>query len=100
MAAAGAPALPELLPAFPNPFNARTTLQLRVHEAGLASLRLYDVRGKLVALLVQRPEPAGYRSVTWDGRDGRGAAVASGVYFARLETSAGTRNQRLVLLAK
>jgi flagellar hook assembly protein FlgD len=41
--------------------------------------------------------PAGRYSVTWDGRAANGKRVAEGVYFCKLATPAGTRQQKLVV---
>ena len=49
---------------------------------------IYDVAGRLVSEVASGRYPAGVRSITWNGRDARGEAVASGVYFVRT-TSAG-----------
>ncbi|MGH7742999.1 MAG: FlgD immunoglobulin-like domain containing protein [Candidatus Eiseniibacteriota bacterium] len=54
---------------------------------GPATLTVFDAAGRAVATL---PAPAGATAVAWSGRDGSGAPVRSGLYFARLE-SAGVR---------
>jgi flagellar hook assembly protein FlgD len=56
-------------------------------EAGFAKLTIFDVTGRVVTTLVEQVSAAGTYSVSWDGRDESGAKVASGVYFANLETS-------------
>ncbi len=72
-------------PCRPNPFNPRTTITYRVAEDGPATLRIYDVAGRLVRSLVDGPVTAGEHTIAWDGRNGGGQAVASGIYFMRLE---------------
>ena len=52
--------------------------------AALVSLRLYDVSGRVVAVLKEGKLSAGRYSVTWNGLENTGRAVASGIYFARL----------------
>jgi hypothetical protein len=56
-------------------------------ETGFARLTIYDVTGRLVRTLVEENTAAGAYSVDWDGRDQYGVRVASGIYFANLETS-------------
>jgi hypothetical protein len=56
-----------------------------------------DTRGRVVATLLDRTIPAGTRTVTWNGHDATGLAVASGVYLARLETDLGLQTVKLVL---
>lgn len=87
-----------LLPASPNPFNPQTTLKYSVREASAVDLCVFNVRGELVKRLVtERKEPGEY-AVVWDGRDRSGAAMASGVYFARFVAGNVVMSQRLVLL--
>lgn len=70
-----------LLQNAPNPFNPSTTIALETPRSGLASLRIYDVSGRLVSVLFDGQLPAGYHDFQWDGRDQRGRAVASGTYL-------------------
>ena len=87
-----------LLPASPNPFNPQTTLKYSVRETSQVDLCVFNVRGELVNRLVaERKEPGEY-TVVWDGRDRSGAAMASGVYFARFLAGNVAMSQRLVLL--
>ena len=74
-----------LLPNVPNPFNPRTRVYLELQTAGLASVQLYDSRGRLVRSLHEGLLPAGRSGFDWDGRDQAGRAVASGVYWVRAE---------------
>lgn len=88
----------ELHPNCPNPFNPQTTIAYTLPQAGRVSLRVYDVAGRLVRTLVDDVEEAGGHVTTWGGRDGRGVAVVSGVYFVRLESESGVRTRKMVLL--
>jgi flagellar hook assembly protein FlgD len=72
---------------------------LKVHavQAGTATLRLYDVEGRLVrTVLNQEWLSAGDHAVAWDGRDQQGGRAASGVYFAYLRMGPATSAQRIV----
>jgi hypothetical protein len=83
---------------YPNPFNPSTTIEFSVPKQGPTSIRVFDLRGRQVATLVDASMPAGQYRVRWDGRDPSGRDVSSGVYFAMIE-SAGTRHSvRLTLL--
>ena len=82
----------------PNPFNPSTRIVYALPSAGHVSVRIFDVSGRLVRTLVDEFGGAGTHEVVWNGRDDRGALVASGVYFCRLE-AAGTEDAiRMVLL--
>jgi DNA-binding beta-propeller fold protein YncE len=88
----------------PNPFHPSEsgrglTLRFGLPEpGGPVRLTLVDVCGRrLVDLLDARARP-GLQSLEWNGRDGGGARLESGVYFLRLEMGARVARQRLVLL--
>jgi hypothetical protein len=83
--AAAAPAgWARLLPNTPNPFNPSTVLRFSLARDADVDLTVYDVRGRLVRDLGTRSWTAGEHDVVWDGRDGRGRSLASGVYQVRL----------------
>lgn len=83
----------------PNPFNPSTTIAYSLSGAGSVRLRIYDVAGRQVrTLLDEQRSPAGQAEVVWDGRNDRGAAVASGVYFYRLEAGSFVSTRKMVLL--
>jgi len=82
----------------PNPFNPSTRIDYNLGGAGKVTLRIYDVRGRLVRGLVDRADVPGTHSATWDGRDDRGIAVASGAYWYRLTTPEGVRQRRMTLV--
>lgn len=90
--------MPTLHPASPNPFNPRTTVGFELEAAGRISLAVYDLSGHLVRTLLEEWNPAGPRSLTWDGTGNSGQAVASGTYLLRLETSAGAASRKLMLV--
>jgi flagellar hook assembly protein FlgD len=58
---------------------------------------VYDATGRRVRRLVHGEQPAGIRTVTWDGRNDAGLRVSAGVYFLRLETVQTTRLRKVVL---
>jgi hypothetical protein len=89
LGAAAAPdaAAPARLSAAPNPFNPTTTIAFALAAAGPARLDIIDAAGRRVRTLADEERSAGSHRVTWDGRDDAGRGVASGSYFARLETA-------------
>jgi len=82
----------------PNPFNPRTEIRFNLPAASPVTLQVFDLEGKLINTLVDGPRPAGPHTVSWHGQDRRGAQVASGVYFYRLRTDAGTLGRKMILL--
>ena len=87
-----------LLPAYPNPFNPRTTLRLELAQAGHVRWRIYDARGRMVRTLLDAQLDAGRYVQSWDGADGAGRRVSSGVYYAVAESPSGVARQKLVLM--
>jgi hypothetical protein len=92
------PATTYLTQNFPNPFNPATMIEFGLSEAGRVSLRIYDTAGRLVRILVDEAREAGRYTEEWDGRDGAGRAVSSGVYFYRVEASTFAETRKMVLL--
>ena len=70
----------------PNPFNPVTAIDYEVPAGGgFILLRVFDLRGKLVRVLIAENQEAGLKTVSWDGRDSSGHKVASGVYYYRMQ---------------
>lgn len=83
---------------YPNPFNPTTTISFTLPASGKVKLEVYNILGKLVATPYDGIAGAGTTSVVWDGRDGRGESVSSGVYFYRLTTDTFTDTKKMMLL--
>jgi aminopeptidase N len=83
---------------YPNPFNPSTTVRFSLPSKGMVRLRVYDVTGRLVAMLADGVYPAGLHSVKWNGTNLRGKQVASGLYFCRLEAGSNTATRKMLLL--
>ncbi len=95
------PAIPletALLSPHPNPFNPTVSLPFTLKEAGRTRLTIYDIAGRQVRNLEDGVLVGGEYVRLWRGRDNRGHAVGSGVYFVRLETSGTAMVRKLVLL--
>lgn len=92
------PAAVKLSHAYPNPFNANTTLTVDVDRGAQVRLTIFDAVGRRVMELQNGPMSTGRHVVTWNGQDERGRRVGSGVYLARLTGAGTTQVQRLLLL--
>jgi hypothetical protein len=83
----------------PNPFNPTTTIRYDVPAGGaIVDLAIYDVAGRLVKRLASGFQQPGARTAVWDGRNGRGQQVATGVYFYRLHAGTFVSTRKMVLL--
>lgn len=88
-----------LEPCRPNPFNPRTTISFSLDRKGSVWLSVHDIAGKTVRVLMAGDvvDP-GEHEVEWDGRDGRGRAVASGIYLCRIEALGLRASQQMILV--
>ena len=79
---------------------ARGTLKLRfgLPEAADVRLEIYDVGGRRVRSLVGERRPAGWYSISWEGKAEGGGTAASGIYFVHMITGRARLHQRVVWL--
>jgi hypothetical protein len=82
----------------PNPFNPVTRIRFDLPRTARVRLNIYDVSGKLVRKLVDAEMEPGSKDILWDGRDGGGRSVASGIYFYRLTAGDFVQTRKMVLL--
>ena len=68
----------------PNPFNPMTRIFYTAAQRGRLTIDVFNLRGEKVRRLHDAVVEAGPGVVEWNGRDDRGADVASGVYFCRV----------------
>ena len=94
----GTPRVSYLAQNYPNPFNPATRIAFELAGPGRVSLRIYDASGRRVRVMTDGERSAGRHEEVWDGCDGSGRAVASGVYFYRLEAGALAWTRKMVLL--
>ena len=78
----------------PNPASSEVVFRVAAPTDESVALEVFDARGRLVK--GWRGEGSGVRTIYWDLRDTRGAAVASGVYFVRLHAGGAQQVRRLV----
>jgi hypothetical protein len=78
---------------YPNPFNPTTTISFSIPSAGVTSLKVFDLLGREVAILVNEKKDAGQYSVQWDA-----SARASGIYFYTLQAGTFRETKRMLLI--
>ena len=89
---------PPLLRVTPNPLRAAARIRFDLPSAGTAALDVYDVAGRKVRSLTRGSRAQGPHAVDWDGTDDRGARLAAGIYFVRLESGSLSRKAKVVLI--
>lgn len=93
-----APEKLELSQNYPNPFNPTTTISFVLPQATAATLKIYNVMGQEVRTLFSGALSAGTHEVVWDGHNGAGRSLASGIYVYRLRTTHGTTARKMLLI--
>jgi hypothetical protein len=86
---------------YPNPFNPSTTIQYEIPEVSSAvpvKVFVYDIRGRMVRILVNQEKESGRYLVHWDGRDEHGEEVGSGIYLYKLITGSFSSIKKMVIL--
>jgi len=78
---------------YPNPFNPETTIRFQIPTAGLVDLRVYDILGREVSMLVNQHLDAGMHSVRFNAEQ-----LASGMYFYRLNVGGYVATKKLTVL--
>ena len=88
----------ELSQNYPNPFNPTTNIGFRIADQGFVTLKVYDILGNEVAILVEVYKAAGYYEVEFSvGEDSRGD-IASSVYFYQLKVGGFVETKKMILL--
>ncbi len=78
---------------YPNPFNPKSEIGFRIAERAYVTLKLYDLLGREIAVLLHEEKDPGSYRVTWDA-----TGFPSGVYYYRLQSEGYVETRRLVLL--
>jgi hypothetical protein len=82
----------------PNPFNSATEIQYFLPKESFVKLEIYNIKGQLVALLLNGYESAGDKRLSWDGRDILGRGVTTGIYLYRVQTDELTQFKRMTYI--
>jgi len=88
---------------FPNPFaassfNSQTFFRYELPQRANVKLVIYNLRGERIRTLIDAPEAAGVKQISWDGVNDAGEKAASGVYLYRLEVGAFTATRKLMFI--
>jgi hypothetical protein len=84
--------------AHPNPSRSDITIGFTLSRASEATLRVYDVSGRVVRTLIEGSLSAGTKSVRWDRRLSSGGLAAPGLYFCELRVDGHRLARRIVLI--
>ncbi len=84
---------------YPNPFKKTTTIRYYLNQPADITVKIYNIQGELVRSFLNRKLiSAGLHDVTWDGKNGNGTSVSSGVYFCQLNISGASKVKKMLVL--
>jgi hypothetical protein len=83
---------------YPNPFNPTTIIEFGLKEDVNVKITIYDILGKVIKILVNEFQNAGYKSVIWDGKNNEYIDVSSGVYIYKIEAGNFIQTKKMLLL--
>jgi hypothetical protein len=82
---------------YPNPFNPGTTISYGLPEDTQVRLQVFNMKGQVVATLVDAFQPAGRYDLRWDASTAlNGSSLPTGIYFYKLETSQYTQIKKMI----
>lgn len=87
------PDRPFLYQNYPNPFNPKTVIKFQITDAAVVKIAVYDVLGKEVAVLVDKPLNAGTYEAQWDA-----SQYPSGVYYYKLSAGEYSDTKKMILM--
>jgi type IX secretion system substrate protein/beta-propeller repeat-containing protein len=82
-----------LLSAYPNPFNPVTVIKYGLHVPGLVNLKVYDILGNELEILINRYQAAGTYNYEWNA-----GKYSSGIYFVELDAGDFSKTIKLMLV--
>jgi hypothetical protein len=83
----------DLLQNYPNPFNPQTTIRYQLNEAAEVKLRVFNIAGQEVALLVRARQNPGNYEVEWNAGN-----LPSGVYYYQINANQNLVTKKCLLL--
>lgn len=83
---------------YPNPFNSVTQISYYLPKSSRVVLKIYNIQGQVIRTLVDGIQPAGIRSILWNGLDNQGKKAGSGSYFYRIEAGEFCVSKKMILM--
>ena len=83
---------------YPNPFNPCTRIQYDLLEDSDVTLKIYNIAGKEVCVLVDSHLNAGSHNIMWDGRDSNGTSLPSGLYVYQIKAGNYMKSMKMIMV--
>ena len=83
---------------YPNPFNSSTEIPYDMLNEDYISIKIYNLRGCIVKVLVNGFKNVGNHVANWHGKNQKGISVSAGVYIYSIETGESRHTKKMILL--
>ncbi|HJM47907.1 MAG TPA: T9SS type A sorting domain-containing protein [Candidatus Marinimicrobia bacterium] len=80
-------------PAFPNPFNPVTNIEIFIPELSIVDISIHNIRGQLIETLINESLRSGKHNIVWNGN-----SYPSGIYFLMVKSSGFSKVEKLILV--
>ena len=87
-----------LTPNYPDPFSLTTNIQYTVRQRQNIIIKIFDITGKEIQLLINKQHQPGTYNLNWNARDRLGSALPSGIYLCMLRTEKSISLEKLTLI--
>ena len=86
------------LTVYPNPFNPVTNISYDLPKSAVVEVKIYDINGKLISILIDEYQEKGERIISWASKDSNGQRVPSGLYLIVLKSDNTIKSKKVLLL--
>ncbi|MBK7981569.1 MAG: T9SS type A sorting domain-containing protein [Ignavibacteriae bacterium] len=83
---------------YPNPFNPSTVISYALPKASFVTIKIYDMLGKEIKMLVNDIQSSGVNYIQWNGDNNSGSKVASGTYIFTIKAGDFIQSKKMMLL--
>lgn len=70
---------------YPNPFSQTVTIDIALGVAGKTTIKIYNLKGELLRILMEKDLPSGNYKIVWDGTNSKNTKLPGGLYLVRLQ---------------
>ena len=83
---------------YPNPFNPVTTINYDIPKETDVTIKVHDIVGREISVLVKGKQMPGYHTVNWNGKNANGSPVSAGMYFYTIKTDEFHSMKKMIFL--
>ena len=83
---------------YPNPFNPTTGIDYSLPENAHVSIKISNLAGQKVCVLMDQTQSKGHHSISWNGTDNKGMKVSAGIYFYSITAGNFTQTRKMLFM--